>query len=463
MKKVSLLLALAAFLSLSCTADAAMDLSVFQTRGFEGKGELEFNQPEDILVAPDGNIVIADTNNNRLQVLGPHGDFLRIIPPPKPKNEALTATAVDTRPANVIKFQNTSFKRPVGLAFGPDGKLYCSLSTQDHIAVIDYATGNLERVFGGNGKALGQLYMPMDIDIDDQNRLAVAEFRNRRVQIFNTDGVALREIIYQEEHAKGGFRRLEPRGVFWTKDGDLIVTYPNYHQIVCWNVNDSSIKWRYGGNKAGNEKGMLNNPSFVAQGQENHLIVSDTKNGRILEITREGKFYEHHSRKGSAPGKLNTPRGIFLTKDDTLIISDSGNSRVQFFSPGQASVLLKEAKTFALQDDWQAVMSNAEKILYLQPNNEQAIDLMVNAYYYFGDKAFKDKEYDKAEDYYRRVLRYKPDDGNIPQKLDAIFWENNRPYIVTGIAIIIGFIALIVFGWVLKLVFKAIRRRAKND
>ena len=60
-------------------------------------------------------------------------------------------------------------------------------------------------------------------------------------------------------------------------------------------------------------------------------------------------------------------------------------------------------------------------------------------------------------------MRYKPDDGNIPQKLDAIFWENNRPYIVTGIAIIVGFIALIILVWVLKLVFKTIRRRAKND
>lgn len=463
MKRISLLLVFAAFLNFSCAAHAAMDLSVFQTRGFEGKGELEFNQPEDIVLAPDGNYVVADTNNNRLQVLSPHGDFVRIIPPPKAKNEALTATVVDTRPANVIKFQNTYFKKPVGLTFGSDGKLYCSLSSQDHIAVIDYTSGNLENVFGGNGKALGQLWMPMDIDIDDQNRIAVAEFRNRRVQILSSNGEGLKEIVYQEELPRAGYRRIEPRGVKWTADGDLIVTYPNYHQVVCWNINDGSIKWRYGGNKPGNDKGTLNNPSYVANGQETHLLVSDTKNGRIVEMTREGKFYEHHSRKGSAPGRLNSPRGLFLGKDDNLAVVDSGNSRMHFFSPGQASMLLKEANDFAVHDDWLGVMHNAEKVLYLQPNNDQAINLMVNAYYYFGDKAFKEKDFDKAEDYYRRVLRYKPDDGNIPQKLDAIFWENNRPYIVTGIAIIVGFVALIILVWVLKLIFGIIRRRAKND
>ena len=462
MKRVSLLLALTALIGIASQSEASLDFSVFNVRGFEGKGELEFNQPEDLVVAPDGNYIIADTNNNRLQVLDSSGNFLRIIPPPRPKNEALEATAVDTRPANVIKFQNNNFKRPVGLSFGPDGKLYCSLSTQDYIAVIDYASGNLERILGGHGKNSNQFWMPMDIDVNDNSMIAVAEFRNKRVQILDKEGNCQKEIIYQEETDKGGFRRLEPRGVKWTADGNIVITYPKYHQVVCWDLKDSSIKWRYGGNKPGIDRGCLNNPSYVCLAPDNHLLITDTQNGRVVEITKDGKYFHHHSKKGSPPGRLNYPRGLFLNSDETLAVSDSGNSRVQFFSQGQASILLKEANTLALKDDWHGVMACAEKIIYLQPNNQQAMNLMVNAYYFFGDKAFKEKEYDKAEDYYRRVLRYKPDDGNIPQKLDAIFWENNRPYIITGIAIILGFIALIIFISVCKMVFNRIRKQVKD-
>lgn len=461
MKKFSFLLIAAAFVGIINTADAALDFSVFQTRGYEGKGDLEFNQPEDIILAPDGNYCIADFGNNRIQVIDKNGDFVKVLPPPKPKNEALNATEADDRPQNLIQLQN-SFKRPVGLAFDTKGFLYCTLSTSDKIAVLDYKTGKVVKVIGNSGKKQGELWMPMDIDIDSQDRIAVAEYRNKRVQILSTEGECLKEIIYQEENARGYVNFVAPRGVFWTPDGDLIVLYPNYNQAVCWNVTDGSIRWSYAGGKSGAEKGELNNPSFACLGPDSHVMISDTKNHRIVELTRDGKFNEHHSRKGSGPGKLNTPRGLFLTKDENMIVCDQGNCRIQIFQPGQATIYLKEAKDMALVDDWNGVMANVEKILYLQPNNEQAMDLMVNALYYFGNKAFDQKDFDKAEEYYRRVLRYRPDDANIPQKLDAIFWENNKPLIIKVVAVVLGIIGLFILSWILKLIFRRLVRKVKQ-
>ena len=142
-----------------------------------------------------------------------------------------------------------------------------------------------------------------------------------------------------------------------------------------------------------------------------------------------------------------------------MIVADSGNSRIQFFTAGSTTLLLKEAKALANRDEWNGVMTNVEKILQLQPNNEQALDLKVNALYYFGDNAFKNGDYDKAEDYYRMVLRYRPDDGNIPQKLDKIFWEVNRPILIGAVAIILGLIGLVILIWILKLVFRRIKAK----
>ena len=434
-----------------------LDFSVFKTRGFEGKAELEFNQPEDIILAPDCNLLIADTNNNRIQVISPEGDFVRIIPPPKKKNEALKAST-DTRPQSIINIQNNGFKKPVGLAFDSSGMLYVTLMNSDHIAVIDYSTGMVQRVIGSSGKKQGQLYTPMDIDIDDQDRIAVAEYNNKRVQILDLNGNCLKEIVYQEENEKGGVKKLEPRGVFWSQDGYLIVTYPLYNQIVCWNIADGSIKWRYGGKTPGRDKGMLYNPSFIAQAPDSHLLISDTKNNRIVEITRDGKYYETYSSKGSAPGKLNIPRGLYLTDEEELIIADSGNSRIHFFTAGPTTLLLKDAKQFALSDDWDSVLGNVEKILQLQPNNEQALNLKINALYYKGDKAFKNGDFAKAEEYYRSVLRYKPDDVNIPQKLDKIFWENNRPILFIFIGAILLLLGFTIVIWVFKIYFKSLKR-----
>jgi sugar lactone lactonase YvrE len=452
MKRFSLLLLLSIFFIQANQIEASLDFSVFQTRGFEGKAELEFNQPEDIVLAPDGNYVIADTNNNRLQVIDAEGNFIRIIPPPKPKNSALTASGSK-------ELQNSTLKKPVGLAFDSNGTLYTTLMNNDQIVSIDYSTGQINQTIGSSGRKQGQFWMPMDIDINDMNQIAVAEFRNKRVQILDLDGKCIKEIIYQEETEKGGFRYLEPRGVFWSNDGDLVVTYPNYHQVVCWNLADGSIRWRYGGKNPGKDKGLLNNPSFIAQGIDSHLMISDTKNNRIVEITRDGKYYDTYSQKGSAPGRLNNPRGLYLTSEESLIVSDSGNSRVHFFTAGATTKLLREAKELAKADDWSGVMGNVERILQLQPNNEQALNLKINALYYFGDSAFNNGELDKAEKYYRMVLSYKPDDVNIPQKLDKIFWENYRPLLFIFIGAIIVLIALVVIISIIKLVFKRIKSK----
>ncbi len=451
-----------------CQADASLDLSVFSAKGFEGKGPLEFNVPEDLLLLPDGQILVADQRNNRLQLLTAEGDFVRAIPqllasepvradgkkqtsaksliPPKAASSSAALEAKNKFLAEVQRY----FPRPTGLALDNQGRVYVTLSESDLIAIVDIASGNVVDTLGRSGRAQGELFGPMDIDLSHDGRIAVAEFRNRRVQILSEDGKCLKELIYQEETAKGGFNAVPPRGVHWLNDGNLVVTYPTFNQIVCWEPKDGAIVWRYGSQK-GSEKGMLNSPSYISRSLNGNLLISDTLNHRIVEITRDGKFFEHYGRRGSAPGRILMPRGLALNRDESLAISDQGNNRIHFFLPGQATLTLREAKQLALKDDWVSAMSRIERVLYLQPNNEQAHDLMVNALYYFGNKAFNERDYYKAEEFYRRVLRYRPDDANIPQKLDAIFWAANQGLIASIVFGIIAVIAGLIIIWIIKI------------
>lgn len=448
-------------------ANAALDLSVFTIRGFEGKGPLEFNAPEELLLLQDGRIIVADQRNNRLQVLTPDGDFTRAIPqlvasdpiradgkkqtsakalmPPRNASESGN---ICTDPAFLAEVQRY-FPRPTGMAFDSKGQLYVSLSESDLIAVLDFNSGRVTSTLGRSGKGQGELFGPMDIDISPDGRIAVAEGRNKRVQILNEAGKCLKELVYQEETKKGAFNAVPPRGLYWLNDGNLVVTYPTFNQVVCWEPKEGKILWRYGSGK-GSEKGMLNSPSYITASLDQNLLISDTLNHRIVEITRDGKFFEHHGRRGSAPGRLLMPRGMALNRDETLIIADQGNNRVHFFQPGQATVILREAKQLALKDDWDAALTRIEKVLYLQPNNEQARDLMVNALYFFGNRAFNERDYYKAEEFYRRVLRYRPDDANIPQKLDAIFWAANQGLIASIVFGIIAVIAGLIIVWIIK-------------
>ncbi|HAE37109.1 MAG TPA: hypothetical protein DCG57_00540 [Candidatus Riflebacteria bacterium] len=448
--KLLLFLMLSVLPTVSIAAETSLDFSVFNSKGFEGKGALEFGSPEDLVLTSSGQIIVADYRNNRLQVLNSDGEFIGFVPNIAKIDESkLDAAALEARKKNLEEL-TALFKKPTGLALNPQGLLYVTLYESDKIAIVDPRNGALTGTLCKSGKGQGELYGPMDIDVSFDGRIAVAEFRNRRVQIMNDEGKCLKELIYQEENKKGVLSAVAPRGVHWTPDGKLVVSYPLFHQVICWNPTEGNVIWRYGGVK-GNDKGMLNNPSFITSALGNNLLIADSLNHRIVEITGDGKFYDHHGRRGSRPGALLSPRGMALNREEVLVIADQGNNRIHFFQPGQTTLMLREVKQMALKDDWDSAAPRIEQILYLQPNNTDAHELMVNALYFFGNRSFNARDYDKAEEFYRRILRYRPEDPNIPKKLDAIFWAANQSLIASIIFGIIATIAGLILIWVLKI------------
>ena len=175
----------------------ALEFSEYAIRGFEGKGQVEFINPEDLVLTKDGRIVVADQKNNRIQILSKEGDFIRYIPSAPSKDPVTGAVSGD-----LAKFEELRLllKKPTGLALDNENKfLYVSCMDSHQIAVIDFASGTLVRKIGKWGKAQGELQSPMDVDVDSQGRIAVAEWRTKRVQVFNNEGKTLKEIIYQEE------------------------------------------------------------------------------------------------------------------------------------------------------------------------------------------------------------------------------------------------------------------------
>lgn len=440
-----------------------LDFSNFQVKGFEGKGPGEFMAPEGLILGPKREIVVADHRNNRIQVFQEDGTFLRFIPPPelppswlglKKFPETASATADDLvrleAAGKKLDLLRAYMKRPVGLAFDAKGRLYVSCNDSHKILILRLSDGLLLGTIGQRGAALGQFMVPMDIDISPTGLLAVADWGNKRVQILNAEGACIRELLYQEE-TKKGLRPIAGRGVHWLPTGELVVTYPTFHQIACWNV-EGELLWRFGAEGSG--RGELKEPSFITAGPNGNLLVSDTGNHRFVEITGKGSLVKNFRvMRGTSPGRLIHPRGMALLKDDVLVICDQGNNRLHFFQPGRAAVLLREAQELARADKWEEALPNIERVLYLLPNDQDAQNLMVNALHYFGDRAYDKQDYTRAEEYFRRVLMFQPEDSRVPQKLDKIFWAENQGLIAK---VVFGIMALI-FGllvlWTLKVLF----------
>ncbi|MBF0501420.1 MAG: hypothetical protein HQM09_14870 [Candidatus Riflebacteria bacterium] len=471
----NLLTAILIFGILVCGASVgrldAVEYSNFVSRGFEGKGELEFLLPEDIVAGPNGEIIVADQKNNRIQVLGPDLIFRRYISINQNTIGFASVAAmisgnasesrsnkpskpVSSKPGkddNEVATSGPHLDKPVGLALDRKGRLLVSSSGSHQIYIFQYSNGALLGVIGKKGRGQGMFDAPLDIDVSSEGLLAVADSNNRRIQIFDADGKFQREIYYKEETGKKELqlRAIAPRGVHWLSAGELVVSYPTFCQVVCWEPK-GNLLWRYG--IQGNGQGELNEPSYIAAGPSGHLLISDSHNHRIVEITATGLFVKNYPfGRGSGPGRLFWPRGLIFGKEDTLAICDQGNSRIQIFRPSKAALVLREAKALAEKDNWDEAMPKIEQVLNLQPDDSDARIMLVNALHFFGDRSFQKGDFEKSEEFFRRVLIYNPNDTEVPKKLDMLFWASNKDLIMRGVIGLIGVVAGLLLIWVVKI------------
>ena len=138
-------------------------------RQFGGSGNAagQFNFPTGTFVSPDGELFVADQNNNRIQVFSTEGLFLRAF-------GRSTFMGLGT------------YARTQGLTGDSQGRIFVADAFQGTVKVID-AQGNAISTVAGFGEGPGQLKAPTSLVIDRNNRLFVVSSGNSRVEVLGLD------------------------------------------------------------------------------------------------------------------------------------------------------------------------------------------------------------------------------------------------------------------------------------
>ena len=133
--------------------------------GSKGEGQGEFREPSGLAVDSDGNIYVADTGNRRVQKLKADGTFL-----------------TEWRGAE------PGFDAPREVAIGSDNTIYVVDESRAEIVKFD-TDGNVLAVWGTRGSGNEQFNTPTSIAVDAKNnKVYVSDPPNRRIQIFDTNG-----------------------------------------------------------------------------------------------------------------------------------------------------------------------------------------------------------------------------------------------------------------------------------
>ncbi len=141
-----------------------------------------FSRPTNVAVDKDGNLYVADTFNNRIEIFDADGEFIRAF------GKAGDGPGY--------------FARPKGVAVDSDGHIWVADAVQDRVQVFT-PEGHLLIYIGGHGLLPGEFSMLAGLTFDNQNRLYTTEQYPGRLQIFRyiTDAQAKAEQAKREAEA----------------------------------------------------------------------------------------------------------------------------------------------------------------------------------------------------------------------------------------------------------------------
>ncbi len=132
--------------------------------GALGSGPGKLMHPSALTVTPGGTILVADTDNERIERFQLNGSVLEPW---------------------------TQVGRATGIASSPDGqRIYVSTASDHRIRVYDPQGTELDE-FGGNGQKIGKLIAPQQIATDAAGNVWVADRGNSRIQKFGPNGERL--------------------------------------------------------------------------------------------------------------------------------------------------------------------------------------------------------------------------------------------------------------------------------
>jgi DNA-binding beta-propeller fold protein YncE len=230
--------------------------------GGRGTGKGELDTPMGIAVDPNGNVLVADTNNGRIEKFSPTGAFLSIIGTKGSGHGQLgepNGIAIDhvgniyvaevasnhrvqkLAPDGVFiaewKGPALGFYGPRRIAIGPDDSVYAV--DQGHTRIVKFnPDGQVLEVWGSKGNGDGQFDDPTSVAVDPTtNRVYVADPRNKRIQVFDANGKFLTKWLIPEWGQPAGFEDL----AIDSKGGRVYASSVNIDAVLIFDLNGNRI------------------------------------------------------------------------------------------------------------------------------------------------------------------------------------------------------------------------------
>ncbi|CAK7306285.1 tripartite motif-containing protein 2 isoform X3 [Vulpes vulpes] len=258
--------------------------------GTKGRNKGEFTNLQGVAASTSGKILIADSNNQCVQIFSNDGQF---------------KSRFGIRGRSPGQLQ-----RPTGVAVHPSGDII--IADYDNKWVSIFSSDGKFKTKIGSGKLMG----PKGVSVDRNGHIIVVDNKACCVFIFQPNG----KIVTRFGSRGNGDRQFAgPHFAAVNSNNEIIVTDFHNHSVKVFN-QEGEFMLKFGSNGEGN--GQFNAPTGVAVDSNGNIIVADWGNSRIQVFDGSGSFLSYIN---TSADPLYGPQGLALTSDGHVVVADSGN------------------------------------------------------------------------------------------------------------------------------------------
>ncbi len=201
------------------------------------------------------------------------------------------------------------------------GRLFLADSAAGKILQFDWENLKVVQSFGSKGKGPGQYLDAVAIALGPDNQIAVADARNKKIDVYNLGGEQPPEPqrAWLPNVGRAEFLAAACSQAYRLADLDILCLDKKANQVSILSPEGKPLKTLSASFKA---------PSQAAFDAE-HIVVLNKST--IMVFRTDGTLLSEFGSSGSAEGKLSRPEDIFL-RGNRIYVAESGSKRVQVFS-----------------------------------------------------------------------------------------------------------------------------------
>ena len=264
--------------------------------GQKGEAFGEFDEPVGVAFNPEGEIIVADYNNDRLQVLSNDGQIVRV-------HDHYTR-------ASGKRF---AFISPAGVACDRAGNMLVAEKSRNRVVVLS-PDGTILRAFGRHGKEEGQFRGPHGVSVDSRGRVIITDTMNSRIQVFDHEG----NFLFMFGDKGPGKLNYPCYAIF--RAGRFYVADTDNDCVKVFDTRGTFVR-KFGDG--------FNAPSGIAVYKNRYLLVCDYSNDCVKVFSLDGRMVSQVGTSGEGRGQFFGPEAVDVSPEGKIVVADKLNCRIQ--------------------------------------------------------------------------------------------------------------------------------------